>query len=219
MGTQSGSWALRGSSRLLDAVPTVESPAAGPTPPEKSAADPPEVDISQHYYAPQRTLQTGPAGTTTARDGPSMSEAQLRQLMLGSEGPNPLAPGNSAEDDQMMKLLSQMLGGGGGGGGPGGNNMPFGPFAPAPQTTAPDRYAALWRLVHFAVALALSLYIAVFTPFSGSEREREQSVLEHKLGHVTEQDVFKRYFFYAFATAETVLLTSRPLPRPGKGAA
>jgi len=142
-----------------------------------------------------------------------MSEAQLRQLMLGFEppgqgGPGPF-PGGNVEEDPMFKLLSGMMGGSNPFGGPPiGGGMSPAPAQP-PNSTLPDRYAALWRLVHFAVALGLGLYIAIFTPFTGSKQEREQSALEHSLGHATEQDVFKEYFFYAFATAETVLLTTR----------
>lgn len=123
-----------------------------------------------------------------------------------------------------------------GAGGPGGNNpfanmmfpgmQPGGPAgAPgAAQEVAavPDRYASLWRLLHTAVALGLGLYIALWTSFSGTKVDRDLS--SQKQGSVgsaagAEKVMFEggagenaelaRKFFWAFATAEAVLLTTR----------
>ncbi|TPX15197.1 uncharacterized protein E0L32_004755 [Thyridium curvatum] len=216
-------------STASSAPPPSSSPAAGRGPSEDHA-DPAEVDISEHYYQPSSTTARIPPAA--AGGPPGMSEAQLRQMMLGFEqpppglaGPGPAAAGQNpfgaagADEDPMMKLLSQMMMGGPGAGAGGvppgmggaGAANPFFPGMPMPgqQAQVPDRYASLWRLVHFAVALGLGLYIALATPFTGSRAEREQSALEHRLGHVTEQDVARQYFFWAFATAESVLLTSR----------
>lgn len=158
-----------------------------------------------------------------------MSEDQLRQMMLGFDpsaggpGANPFmgagagGPPGSMDEDPMMKMLNQMMSGagmgglpgmGGAGGPPGMPGMPANPFAPQPAAV-PDRSASLWRLAHFAVAMMLGLYIALWTPFTGTKSEREAGALEHELGHVTAQDLAKEYFFYVFATAEAVLLTSR----------
>ncbi|ETS79153.1 hypothetical protein PFICI_09006 [Pestalotiopsis fici W106-1] len=116
-------------------------PSSSPSQPSRdqgSHDDPEEVDISQHFYTPQQ--RSRPAE-------PSLSDAQLRQMMLGFEGPgaggagtpppggNPfLAPGGGMPpgmegmeglaDDPMMKMMQQLMGGAGAGG-PGGGN----PFA------------------------------------------------------------------------------------------
>jgi len=191
------------------------------TPPPASHhahGDPEEVDISQHFYPPRTAPRTG-----GGMDAPGISEDQLRQMMMG---PNPFlgmgggGPGGAEglpgmEDDPMMKMLSQMMGGmpgmgSGMGGGSGANPFGFPPQQGATtQSVVADRYASIWRIMHFVVALGLGLYIAIRTPFMGTLQEREQSAFEHQHGHVTQQDLFKQYFFYAFATAETVLLTSR----------
>ncbi|KAI1869079.1 uncharacterized protein JN550_006066 [Neoarthrinium moseri] len=121
-------------------------PQATPRPPKPASSshdDPEEVDISQHYYAP-RTAAGRPQG---GAGEPALSEAQLRQMMLGLDRPgatppgrNPFfdpsaggggAPGDAAmppgmeglANDPMMQMMQQMMGGGAGGG-PGAN-----PFA------------------------------------------------------------------------------------------
>lgn len=157
-----------------------------------------------------------------------MTEAQLRQMMLGFDPSggggggmdNPFdmlgGPGGpGGEEDPMMKMLQQMMSGPGGPGGPNpfaamGGGSPFGPGA-APVPAAPDSYAAIWRLVHFVLAMGLGLYIAFFTTFAGTKIERERALFESTTVKNVNQDAdsVRRYFFYAFATAETVLLTSR----------
>lgn len=229
--------------------PTTTSPA--PTPAtsteqqqqqqQQPHADPDEVDISQHYYAPQTTnrIPFPDAGADPA----NISEDQLRQMMLGFDRPAPggAPSGPDLAEDPMMKMLQQMMGGAGGGmppfGGQGGS--PFGdgaanPFAAmgmgmpgmgqqqqqkTPQQVASDAYAAVWRVLHFLVALGLGLYIALLTSFSGSKIARERDAvargfggggkLEADGGSVGDEADLRRYFFWAFATAETVLLTSR----------
>jgi GET complex subunit GET2 len=171
-----------------------------------------------------------------------MSEAQLRQLMLGLDstpgrpagspapGQNPFLP-PGMEEDPMMKLLSQMMGGaipgmpgaGAAGGAPGAGIFPPGLVPPGQQqpTQQPqDPYASLWRILHFAVAVALGLFLVLRTPFTGTLREREDAAAvaaARGLGGGRDDDDGRRYFFWAFATAETVLLTSRLLLDRGRG--
>lgn len=164
----------------------------------------------------------------------------------GADEPDPA-------EDPMLKLLQQMMGGAGGAGGMppfGGQNNPFaaggaggagGPFGAMgmgmgqpqqqqQQKQATDSYAAVWRLLHFVVALGLGLYIALLTSFSGTKIARERDAVAAGFGDRTAQgggggggggsdvgagagvaddDDLRRYFFWAFATAETVLLTTR----------
>jgi len=177
--------------------------------------DPEEVDISRHFYAPNSTTPRQPARPEQSLQGDptNLSETQLRQLMLGFDRPGAAATDNpfhipGAENDPMAKLLSQMMGGAMPGTGAGAS-----PFAPPPQAAqqdaAADRYAALWRVVHFLVAMGLGLYIALYTPFNGSAAEREAAAAAHAEKRATDVDAFKEHFFYAFATAETALLTTR----------
>lgn len=140
----------------------------------------------------------------------------------GGEGPD--------ADDPMMKMLQQMMGAGGAGGMPnpfggadgGGQNNPFaammggggGGQQQQQQAQQTDAYAAIWRLLHFVLALGLGLYIALLTSFSGTKIARERGAVASATGGgsvVVEDDAadLRRYFFWTFATAETVLLTSR----------
>jgi len=136
-------------------------------------------------------------------------------------------PGGDGEDP-MMKMLQQMMGGAAGGG-PGGPPNPFGgggpggsPFgAPPPQTAVvTDRYSAVWRLLHTAVALGLGLYIALWTSFAGTKLQRVESSVTGSIGRTKGQadsvgmdagegKFDSSRFFWAFATAEAVLLTTR----------
>ena len=124
----------------------------------------------------------------------------------------------------MMRMMMQMLGGdpsqnpfaslGGGGG------MPFPPPTQgqgqgAPSATTPSRSASLFRLLHTLIALALGLYIAVYTPFTGSKTSRDRAAAA-AAGSAEERErlavagsAATQSFFWAFATAEAVLLASR----------
>jgi hypothetical protein len=126
-------------------------------------------------------------------------------------------------DDPMMRMMMQMLGGGNN------SNNPFAGFPPSalgnqpqqqqPQQatpTLPSRSASLYRLLHTLIALALGLYIALYTPFTGTKLSRDRAAAavagsaeerEHLQYHL-DGNVTKN-FFWAFATAEALLLTSR----------
>lgn len=134
--------------------------------------------------------------------------------MFGMGGAGAGAEGLGGADDPMMKMLSQMLGGAGAGPGAANGN----PFAgmqqqqQQQQTAAalPDSYAAIWRVLHFVLAMGLGLYLAVFAGFTGTKVERERGAFAATTAADTEDVLaMRKYFFWTFATAETVLLTSR----------
>ncbi|TGJ79984.1 hypothetical protein E0Z10_g8782 [Xylaria hypoxylon] len=115
---------------------TTSTPAAS----SDTHADPDEVDISQHYYAPQ------PTGRPSQSDPSNLSEAQLRQMMLGFDQPSPAGFGTppplgdnpflgrpspmpgaegmegveGMDQDPMMQMFQKMMAGGMPGGIPGG---------------------------------------------------------------------------------------------------
>ncbi|KAK3304245.1 uncharacterized protein B0T15DRAFT_535896 [Chaetomium strumarium] len=217
-------------STTASSAPASVTPLAAQVP----HADPEEVDISQHFYQPRTTARVPPSNGTTP---PSMSESQLRQIMLGLDQPTP--PGTGAgtpampmpgmggmEDDPMMRMMMQMLGGGNNS-----SNNPFAGFPPSqlgsqPQQaqqanpTLPSRSASLYRLLHTLIALALGLYIALYTPFTGTKLGRDRAAAaaagsaeerEHLLHHLQYglDGTMTKNFFWAFATAEALLLTSR----------
>ncbi|KAL6356786.1 hypothetical protein LRP88_10392 [Fusarium phalaenopsidis] len=206
-------------------APTPAPAAATTTAPSAPAdhADPEEVDISEHYYEPKRTASARDAPPTPE---PTISEEQLRQMMLGFErGNGTPAPGTPGglDEDPMMKMMSQLMAGAGF---PPGSAPPFpgmpGAVPQPPQPAAPVRSTStnLWRLLHALVALGLGLYIVILTPFTGTKVERERAALagttpadpltaasEPELE--TELEHRKQLFFWTFATAETVLLTTR----------
>ncbi|KAK0723144.1 hypothetical protein B0T26DRAFT_740177 [Lasiosphaeria miniovina] len=238
------------------AATTTTKPALTETPAPAAAAtavhaDPDEVDISTHYYQPP--TRSRPPQLQPQPSASDMSEAQLRQMMLGFDGPpGGVGPDMMGGDDPMMRMMMQMLGGPGGAGGmPGlggagaGGDMPFpfpgaaggmagGPFGNMPfppmgqqqqAVVLPDRYAALWRLLHTTVALGLGLYIALWTSFSGTKAERTAAAARAAWTDVTEEQrerddeqTLARKFFWAFATAEALLLTTRFfVDRRGRG--
>lgn len=220
-----------------DPIPTAPPPAAttssSPQPSstddqQQHHADPEEVDISNHYYQPATTNRI-------PTDDPSnISEAQLRQMMLGFDrtaSPNAQTPGPDAAKDPMLKMLQQMMGGAGGSL-PGGMPNPFaqaaagGPFGAAmgqqqqqqqaaTAAAGSDIYTTIWRILHFLLSLGLGLYIALWTRSTGTKLERERGAAAAAVAAGNnnnddeEEATARRYFWWTFVTAEAVLLTSR----------
>ncbi|KAI1388330.1 uncharacterized protein F4822DRAFT_402540 [Hypoxylon trugodes] len=191
------------SSETPQATTTSSDATTTSTPAVDSHGDPEEVDISQHYYEPNRTPRQQSADTSS-----DISQAQLRQMMLDLNAGNtppptggPVPPGmEGMEQDPMMQMLTQVMSGGPGG--PGGN-----PFAGTPmesllgglgnfggnntsnipgavpnpmqqaQAVATNKTANLWRILHAVFALGLGLYVALSTTFTGSLTEREHSAI------------------------------------------
>ncbi|KAM3513742.1 hypothetical protein MY11210_002651 [Beauveria gryllotalpidicola] len=205
---------------------TTKTTAAASKP--ATAGDPDEVDISEHFYTPgaarleqqQRRAAAampspaaGDDGAFSASDMTEEQRAQLRQMMLGGA---PGAPG-AGEEDPLMKMMAQMMGGAGGGP----NASPFAGMMDAQQqqqrqqqsSSGPDVYSTVWRVVHALLALGLGLYVVLRTPFDGTRMQRE---LAFKLADADADgssppglDAAKKNFFWAFATAEAVLLTTK----------
>ncbi|KAK4042259.1 Golgi to ER traffic protein 2 [Parachaetomium inaequale] len=226
------------------ATATPSAPASTAAAAAAQHADPEEVDISEHFYQPQTTPRVAPPSNGPGPGG-NISDAQLRQLMLGLDQPGtttpPPMPGMppGMEDDPMMRMMMQMLGGnassnpfGGMPGMPGMGGMRFPPptqgGSGAPQQTAaalfPNKSASLWRLLHTLVALALGLYIALYTPFTGTKLSRDRAAAaaagsaEERL-HLAAQQPGREVtqnFFWAFATAEAVLLGTRYFMERGR---
>ena len=154
-----------------------------------------------------------------------MTDDQLRQIFQGFDAPppdgtatgtNPFAgggfpgmggPGQGA-DDPMMKLLQQMMGGLGGGEG----GIPSFPTSETPPAQeAPNRYTYIWTILHFLSSLTLGIYISISTSFTGSKLSREGFPTSYPISPNSYPiaSAQKQMFFYYFATAELILLTSR----------
>lgn len=196
-------------------------------------ADPDEVDISRQHFPSttrrqQQSQQEYPSET-------AMSEAQLRQLMLGMDmprdgsSPNPfpgaanpfLNPGATAAgsgqpggpEDPMLKMMQQMMGGQM----PGGGAFPGMPQPQQQQEQPMDTYSAAWRILHLIVALGLGLYVSLLGTFDGTLESRDAARLltgtadssNNNFSYDDDAAGKKARFFYLFATAEAVLLTSR----------
>lgn len=205
-------------------VPPSAPDAASNAPTSSEHTDPAEVDISEHFFVPKKTSRKPIDGVfSSPSPEPSLSEAQLRQMMLGFERPEQAGPAGppgagmppGMEDDPIMKMMSQMMSSGaipGFGGADGGAN----PFANMnmPQPQAPVQLPkasslSLWRLVHALVALGLGLFFVLTTNFSGSKIERERMALAFGQGTDDEAERRKNIFFWTFATAEVLLLSTR----------
>lgn len=189
------------------------------TAPSAEHEDPGEVDISEHFYKPETTRRIHQPQNAGVVGEPSISEAQLRQMMLGmdpSASSTPTGQG-AGDEDPMMKMMSQMMAAAGGdpnAAGVGPNASPFAGMMQPQAPSGPDLYTTFWRLLHALVALGLGLYIVLLTPFAGSKVERDTTALFVQSGgeftaEHAEMERTRRNFFWAFATAEAVLLTTR----------
>lgn len=184
-----------------------------------------------------------PSSATPPVDPGALSDNQLRQMMLGFDRPGPdagAAPGDSpmnpfataaaggGQDDPFMKMLSQMMAAGGAEGMPGMQGMPSMPPGGLQQKAQNDNQAAsktdyTWRILHAIFALVLGLYIVFTTQFSGSKVQRERTALS--LSHpstdadgsvVHGMEEGREVFFWMFATAEALLITTRFMLEKGK---
>ncbi|EGR52851.1 uncharacterized protein TRIREDRAFT_54514 [Trichoderma reesei QM6a] len=203
--------------------------------------DPAEVDISEHFFAPKKSSSRKTLdGVFSPSPEPSLSEAQLRQMMLGFDrpdqapagvgggGPQAAGLGGSQttglalppgmEDDPIMKMMSQMMAGGSipgfGGGGADGVPNPFAnmnlPQQQAAVQLPKQSSLSLWRLIHALVALGLGFFFVLTTNFHGSKIERERTALALDEKEVDgEIERRKSLFFWTFATAEVLLLSTR----------
>ncbi|QSZ33094.1 hypothetical protein DSL72_002679 [Monilinia vaccinii-corymbosi] len=193
----------------------------------KDHADPEEVDISNHYYEPQSRTPL-PRSQSNGRAQEQINDDQLRQMMLGMDpgslggepgenpfggapGQNPFAGfpgmgplGEEGAGDPTMEVLQQMMRGMGGPPGEGQGGISDMGMQGQAEAAAADPYAYIWRVVHAAFALSLGLYIALTTSFTGTKYAREASALTNN--GLNADSV---HFFWIFATAEVVLLTSR----------
>lgn len=150
--------------------------------------------------------------------GPPGDDMLLQMMMqslgggAGGQFPFPPAGGPGGGGGAQNNLFANMMFPGMGQQ-PGGGGMPQ-------EAAVPDRYASLWRLLHTAVALGLGLYIALWTSFSGTKVDRDLSGANAAAGSPAGAEKvllenndsnaeMARKFFWAFATAEAVLLTMR----------
>ncbi|KAI9820651.1 MAG: hypothetical protein M1827_005020 [Pycnora praestabilis] len=210
-----------------EAPPTAAFLAAQQAPPSTTTHDDPdEVDISSHYYSPATGGAGGGAPSedqlrqmmlnfeaNNGRGGPSpgMQGNPFGKPGMGAQ-PGPQqgqGQGQGTEEDPMMRMLQQMMGGmgAGGPGGDGGGGIPPGIAAmlgaaggqQQGQSQPDNEYGYMWRIVHAIFALALGIYIASLTSFSGSRIARTQTV-DGEVGV---------HFFWVFATAELMLQSGR----------
>ncbi|OJD31845.1 sad1 interacting factor 1 protein [Diplodia corticola] len=240
--------ASQGSSRLeaitsLSGRPAPAVEDASPAPPAKlssaeppptttaaaahDSADPPEVDISEHYYqpAPRRLPPSSGASGASTPFGPA------------SGRDSPFAGGGAMDSDPMMRMMQQMMqggdqagGGGAGGGAQGGGEDPMmkmmqammgmnGGGAPGGQTAEAQKQATgsayVWRVVHAVFSFGLAAYVALTSTFDGSKLGR---VKGGSFTHLDDDDAGAagRRLFYIFATVEVLLQTTRFFVEKGR---
>ena len=203
--------------------PVVPPPTSTSTAAPKAATvadDPDEVDISDHPYTSQNasgmgTPRQGGAGQQQDPFQQAMMQMQAQQaqqaqqvggeedpmakmmqlLMGGMQDPNDPNAMAGGDLPQMAQMLSTMMGGGGMG----------------QQQQPKNGSAYLWRIVHAISALAIAVYIAFTTTFSGSKLARtgDMFVQDSNFGLGAKP-------FYIFGTAELVLQTSRYFVEKGQ---
>ncbi|KAL5118931.1 hypothetical protein ACEQ8H_003060 [Pleosporales sp. CAS-2024a] len=154
---------------------------------------PADMDVSDHHHQ-------------QAADGaedPVM--AMLQQLMARGAGDMPPMSGPPAHHPaappglppHVANLFAAMQGG---------------PAAePAPEQSS----ACLWRLGHALFSLALAVYMALHTPFTGSQTARHAPHHHDWTAQPAPAHDFAR-FFYLFATFEVVMQSSRYLIEKGQ---
>lgn len=150
--------------------------------------------------------------------------------MLGLD-PRAGAGAGADSDNPLLQLFNQMMTSAGAT--PGGFPPPdmMGGLGANPSTAIPqqqatataatpsvDTYATTWRLLHLALSVGLGLYLVLSagssnTGFTGSREDRDRAAVASADGipDLLDGDVNGRrhFFFWAFATAEAVLITSR----------
>ncbi|RDA84748.1 hypothetical protein CP532_6939 [Ophiocordyceps camponoti-leonardi (nom. inval.)] len=167
----------------------------------------------------------GSANVASRDVAPAFSEAQLRQMMMGGSPVSPAArgqdTGTEAEDDPMMKMMAQMMSNfndpSSSSSSPFPNNFPFPQQGQQQGIKATDRYTLTFRLLHAVLSTSLGIYLshalspASSPPFTGTRPDREAQILDFSAS-AEDDDVLQRRrltFFWLFATAETLLLSSR----------
>jgi hypothetical protein len=145
-------------------------------------------------------------------------------MMLGLDRPEQAGPGGDPaglslppgmEDDPIMKMMSQMMSSGAipGFGGADGASNPFANMNMPQQQAAVQLPKAssvsLWRLIHALVAIGMGFFFVLTTKFSGSKIERERTALAFEQEVDDEVERRKTLFFWTFATAEVLLLSTR----------
>ncbi|OCL12520.1 hypothetical protein AOQ84DRAFT_419495 [Glonium stellatum] len=191
------------------AVNIEPAPSQSPQPSSPTHhADPAEVDISQHYY----TTQNQTRASTSRSQQPS-------PFAFNDTNTPPFPPpqDDNLNQDPMLAIMQQMLGTGSD------PNIPSVPqmlgnlppdlaqmlsgMQQPPESAQPASNSAyVWRVIHALFSLALALYITLTSSFTGSKLSRthpepswDDEAATSSLAH----------FFYAFATFEIVLQTSR----------
>lgn len=170
-------------------------------------ADPDEVDISQHYYTPQNQ----------AKVPPSRSQQPSPFAFNGTDTPPLPQQGGDLNQDPMLAMMQQMLGASSDPNNPSAPQMPgnlppglaqmlSGMQQPTESAQPAGNSAYIWRIIHALFSLTLALYITLTYSFTGSKLSRthpEPSWDDEITGSTL------THFFYAFATFEIVLQTSR----------
>lgn len=181
-------------------------------------ADPDEVDISSHAYASAHALKEPHAS----------AEDEIRRLLRGPANNTPPHPnddgspfGAGVDNDPFPRILQQLVGGSmamdggrGGSGDQGGLPPGLAAMLGAVGNAGPEqglgngekqpsnRSGYAWRITHALFALALGVYMVFMTAFNGARLSRRDN------DGATETEVRVR-FFWAFATAQLVLQSTR----------
>lgn len=201
-------------------------------PPRSSSSDH-NRDIIASHEAELRRLLRGerPPGGGGGVGGEAPNN--MENLLFGPlEGGLSVGQEGGGEDDlNPMKMLQQLMGGGGGklpAGLPPGMAAMLGGMMP-PSASAGGGFAQsgeladdknnddgyLWKIVHAIFALGLGIYITAMTTFSGAKSSSSSSssgvttttTADVHIDEIRGEEV--RRFFWAFATAELLLQSTR----------
>jgi len=198
--------------------PAMAVPSAVAAAGDHGADDPDEVDISQHYYSPGRSLPTSTSNLRsqmaemlqvsdpTMRNPPGLSSAGSLSGFPGAAVTTEESTTQGPEvQDPMARLLQQMMDGGGGGDMPPGLTAILGGDQPQSQPQTSNA-ANLWRILHALFALSLGIYSAATTSFNGSYLSRSQQTTNNASSNI----------FWTFVTIELLFQSGRFLLERGR---
>ncbi|OAA79522.1 GET complex, subunit GET2 [Akanthomyces lecanii RCEF 1005] len=176
------------------------------------------ADMTEEQQAQLRQMMLGGGAPPSAEGVPGGAEEDplmkmMAQMMGGAGGGGfPGMPGAAGAGGPNASPFAGMMG------------------AQQPASSGPDVYSTVWRVVHALLALGLGLYIALVTPFNGTRIQRQLAfkmadgqaiagaddafyakapAADYETLGAAGLDVAKKNFFWAFATAEAVLLTTK----------
>lgn len=223
----------------LRSIPPPRHSSSSPSPSSSSSSSSPSDHQNRDFIAAQeaelRRLLRGkrpPGGAGFGGGGGPNNNNNMENLLFGPREGG-LSVGQGQEEDlNPIKMLQQLMGGEGGGGKlppglPPGMAAMLGGMMPPPSSLTSSAAGGgfaqngqmaddnkndgeyLWKIIHAVFALGLGIYITAMSTFSGAKSASSGATTITTTAAGVDADGEVRRFFWAFATAELVLQSTR----------